>query len=157
MSSNLNFQLPIEANRLHELLPQRYPLLLIDRVIAYDPDKSITAIKNVTYNEQFFQGHFPGHPIMPGVLIIEAMAQASGILGFLTQGKLPVDGYMYLFAGADKVRFKRKVVPGDRLVLNAELLMMKRGIFKFNCTASVDEELACSAEITVAEQCMDTL
>lgn len=152
-----NFILPLEANQIEDFLPQRYPMLLVDRVIAHDPDKSLTAIKNVTINEPFFQGHFPGHPIMPGVLIVEAMAQAAGILGFITEGKRPVDGYMYLFAGADKVRFKRKVIPGDQLVLTAEMMMSKRGIFKFFCTASVNDTLAASAEIIVAEQEMQNL
>lgn len=152
-----DFKLPIEANQIQDFLPQRFPMLLLDRVIAHDPNHRLTAIKNVTFNEPFFQGHFPQHPIMPGVLIIEAMAQAAGILGFITEGKRPVDGYMYLFAGADKVRFKRKVVPGDRLVITAEHITSKRGIFKFFCTASVDDELAASVEITVAEQQMDTL
>lgn len=150
-------KLPICGGDLEEFLPHRYPMMLIDRVIAHDPEKSLTAIKNVTFTEPFFQGHFPEHPIMPGVLLLESMAQAAGVLGFITENKRPADGYTYLFAGADRVRFKRKVIPGDQLVIHAELLSLKRGIFKFCCSAKVDGVLAASAEILVAEQRMENL
>ena len=133
-------------------LPQRYPFLMVDRVLEIELGKRILAYKNVTTNEEFFVGHFPGKPIMPGVLIIEALAQAAGVLGFKSQEKLPKDGYLYYFVGADNVRLKRPVVPGDRLMLEAEILTARRGIFKFQCTASVDGELACEATILCAER-----
>ena len=114
--------------------------------------RSITGYKNVSINEEMFNGHFPGCPIMPGMLILEAMAQISGILGFLTSGKRPADGHIYLFVGADNSRFKRQVVPGDCLILQSEFVTSKRHIHKFACRAMVGTELAASAEILVAEQ-----
>jgi len=114
--------------------------------------KSIVAIKNVTVNEPFFNGHFPQLPIMPGVLIIEAMAQAAGILGFKSQDKKPSDGSIYYFVGIDDVRFKRRVVPGDQLILKAEYISDKRGIWKFGCSAYVGEELAASGTILCADR-----
>jgi len=133
-------------------LPQRYPFLMVDRVVDMELGKWIKAYKNVTVNEEFFEGHFPGKPIMPGVLIIEALAQAAGVLGFKSQEKKPEDGYLYYFVGADHVRLKRPVVPGDRLMLEAEIVMARRGIYKFQCKASVDGELACEATILCAER-----
>lgn len=133
-------------------LPQRYPFLMVDRVLELELGKSIKAYKNVTINEEFFQGHFPQKPIMPGVMIIEAMAQAAGVLGFKSQEKLPKDGYLYYFVGADNVRFKRPVVPGDQLTLEAKIITVKRGIYKFECRATVDGELACEATILCAER-----
>ena len=136
-----------------EILPHRYPFLMIDKVVELDIDGgTIVAQKNVTMNEEFFQGHFPHKPIMPGVMIIEALAQAAGVLGFKSQEKLPRDGYLYYFVGADGVRLKRPVVPGDQLMLEAELVVVKRGIYKFQCKASVDGELACEATILCAER-----
>ncbi|RZU44843.1 3-hydroxyacyl-[acyl-carrier-protein] dehydratase [Fluviicoccus keumensis] len=149
-----NVQLPIYIQSIREYLPHRYPFLLVDRVTALEVGKSITGYKNLTINEEFFNGHFPEKPIMPGVLIVEAMAQVAGVLGFVTTGKRPADGYIYLFVGADNVRFKRQVVPGDTLVLHAELVTSKRHIYKFACRAMVGDELAASAEILVAEQVM---
>jgi 3-hydroxyacyl-[acyl-carrier-protein] dehydratase len=133
-------------------LPQRYPFLMVDRVVEIEMGKRIKAYKNVTTNEEFFNGHFPSKPIMPGVLIIEALAQAAGVLGFKSQEKLPRDGYLYYFVGADDVRLKRPVVPGDQLVLEAELVTVRRGIYKFQCKATVDGELACEATILCAER-----
>lgn len=133
-------------------LPQRYPFLMVDRVLEIELGKRIKAYKNVTTNEEFFQGHFPGKPIMPGVLIIEALAQAAGVLGFKSQEKLPEDGYLYYFVGADHVRLKRPVVPGDQLILEAEIVTVRRGIYKFHCKASVGTELACEATILCAER-----
>ncbi len=133
-------------------LPQRYPFLMVDRVVEIEMGKRIKAYKNVTTNEEFFNGHFPNKPIMPGVLIIEALAQAAGVLGFKSQEKLPRDGYLYYFVGADEVRLKRPVVPGDQLVLEAELVTVRRGIYKFQCKATVDGELACEAVILCAER-----
>jgi len=135
-----------------EYLPQRYPFLLVDRVLELEPNKYIKAYKNVTTNEDFFLGHFPNKPIMPGVLIIEAMAQASGVLGFKSQEKKPRDGYLYYFVGADGVRFKKPVVPGDQLILEAEILAVKRGIYKFQCKATVDGQLVSEAVILCAER-----
>lgn len=137
---------------IRQLLPHRYPFLLVDRVTDVQPGKIITGYKNVSVNEEFFNGHFPEKPVLPGMLILEAMAQMAGILGFKTTGKRPADGYIYLFVGADNVRFKRQVVPGDRLDLQAEAGAFKRNIYKFSCRASVDGELAASADILVAEQ-----
>ncbi len=148
----LEFQLPMQADSIRDYLPQRYPFLLVDRVTAVEPHQHIVGLKNVSINEEFFQGHFPGLPVMPGVLIVEAMAQIAGVLGFISVGKRPRDGYMFLFAGADKVRFKRQVIPGDTLILRAELVMQRSGIFKFACQAHVEGKLAASAEILVSEQ-----
>jgi 3-hydroxyacyl-[acyl-carrier-protein] dehydratase len=135
--------LTVEA--IQQLLPHRYPFLLIDRIIAYEPGRSATGVKNVTINEQFFQGHFPQRPIMPGVLIVEAMAQVGGII--LTQ--LPgAEGQLSLFAGIDGVRFRRPVVPGDQLVITAELLQVKLKRFgKIQCKAEVDGQLVCEGEL----------
>ena len=155
MSLPFSVNIPMHIEEIREFLPQRYPFLLVDRVLSVEPGKSIVGIKNVTINEQFFQGHFPETPIMPGVMILEAMAQISGILGFITEGKRPVDGYMYLFAGVDKLRFKRRVVPGDTLTLSATILTSKQKIYKFACQARVGDELAASAEILVIEQYME--
>jgi 3-hydroxyacyl-[acyl-carrier-protein] dehydratase len=137
---------------IREHLPQRYPFLMVDRVVEVEEGKCITAYKNVTINEPYFNGHFPDTPIMPGVMIIEAMGQAAGILGFKTMHKTSADGSLYLFAGADKVRFKRPVVPGDCLTLKAQIVSQKRGIWKFDCQAYVGEELACSASIICADR-----
>jgi len=133
-------------------LPHRYPFLLVDRVTELVEGDYIRAYKNISANEDVFNGHFPQSPIFPGVMIIEALAQASGILGFKTQDKTPADGSIYLFAGVDGVRFRRQVVPGDQLVLNAKILSSRRGIWKFECSATVDDELAASAVIMCADR-----
>ena len=130
-------ELPMQVQTIREYLPHRYPFLLVDRVTEVT-ENAITGYKNVSINEEFMQGHFPGYPIMPGVLIVEAMAQISGVLGFIMNGEKPRPGSLFLFAGAEKIRFKKQVVPGDQLVLKSELLMQKRGIYKYLCTASVD-------------------
>ncbi len=135
-----------------EYLPHKYPFLLLDRVIRIELGKSITAIKNVTINEPFFNGHFPDLPIMPGVLIIEAMAQAAGVLGFKTVGKKPADGSIYMFVGTDKMRFKRPVVPGDQLHLTAEIVSERRGIWKFAVRCEVDGDLVASGEVLCADR-----
>lgn len=142
----------MDIQEIRRFLPHRYPFLLVDRVTDVQPGRIITGYKNVSVNEEFFNGHFPQKPIMPGMLILEAMAQVAGILGFHTTGKRPDEGYIYLFVGADNVRFKRQVVPGDRLDLQAEAGVSKRNIYKFTCRASVNGELAASADILVAEQ-----
>ncbi|HCH23761.1 MAG TPA: 3-hydroxyacyl-[acyl-carrier-protein] dehydratase FabZ [Oceanospirillaceae bacterium] len=142
----------MDVKEVREYLPHRYPFLLVDRVTELNLGESIVAYKNVTVNEPFFNGHFPDHPVMPGVLIIEAMAQAAGILGFKTMDKTPQDGSIYYFVGSDKLRFKRPVVPGDQLILNAAILSEKRGIWKFECKATVDGDLVASATILCADR-----
>ena len=132
------------------LLPHRYPLLLVDRVLELVPNERILAYKNISVNEEVFNGHFPGAPIFPGVLTIEALAQASGILGFASTNTTADDGKLYLFAGVDKVRFKRTVVPGDQLMLSSEVEAVKRNIWRFRTTATVDGETACQATLLCA-------
>jgi 3-hydroxyacyl-[acyl-carrier-protein] dehydratase len=143
--------LPMNINTIREYLPHRYPFLLVDRVTEVT-ENSIVGYKNVTINEEFFQGHFPEYPIMPGVLIIEALAQVSGVLGFIMNDEKPRPGSLFLFAGAERIRFKKQVVAGDQLVLKSELVMQKRGIYKYNCTASVDGVVAATAEIIISHQ-----
>ncbi len=128
-------------------LPHRYPFLLVDRVLEIDKGKSIKALKNVTINEPFFVGHFPHRPVMPGVLMIEALAQAAALLCFDMLGTTPDDKTVYYFAGIDGARFKRPVEPGDQLILNVSLDRMKAGIFKFKANAMVGDELAVEAEL----------
>ena len=130
-----------------EHLPHRYPFLLIDRIREIELGKRIVALKNVTINEPFFQGHFPQRPIMPGVLILEAMAQAAGILVFRTLGEKPDANSVYYLVGIDKARFKRPVVPGDQLELDIVLERGVRGVWKFSCTARVDGAPVCEAEM----------
>ena len=142
----------MDVNQIREYLPHRYPFLLVDRVVELTEGESIVAYKNVTINEPFFNGHFPDQPVMPGVLIVEAMAQAAGILGFKTMGKTPQDGSMYYFVGSDKLRFKKPVVPGDKLELFAQILSEKRGIWKFEVRAEVDGKTVSSATILCADR-----
>lgn len=130
------------------MLAHRYPFLLVDKVIAYDKEKSLTAIKNVTFNEPFFPGHFPGLPTMPGVLMIEAMAQACGVFTCQETGLRADSGKIFYFAAIEEARFKRIVLPGDQLTLQVEVLKNKRGVYKFKTSASVDGELACEALLT---------
>jgi len=131
-------------------LPHRFPFLLIDRVRECEPGKRIVAIKNVTVNEPYFQGHFPDRPIMPGVLILEAMAQAAAILGFRTMEKRPDNESMYYFAGIDNARFKKPVIPGDQLVIEVFFGASRRGIGKFSCTARVEGVLVTEADLLCA-------
>lgn len=143
----------MDINEIRELLPHRYPFLLVDRVTELDLEaKRIRGYKNVSINEPFFNGHFPQHPIMPGVLIIEAMAQAAGLLGFKLMSATPADGTLYYFVGSDKLRFRQPVLPGDQLQLDAQFLSVKRGIWKFQCEATVDDKPVCSGEIICAER-----
>ena len=139
-------------NELFTYLPHRYPFLLVDRVTELVEGESIKGYKNITINEQMFTGHFPDLPIFPGVLILEAMAQLSGVLAFETKGTRPADGVNYLFGGVDKARFRRPVVPGDRLDMHSSIAADRRIMMKFKCEAYVDDELACSAMLTVVEQ-----
>ncbi len=131
-------------------LPHRYPFLLVDRVLSIDPGKEIVALKNVTINEPFFPGHYPHHPVMPGVLIIEAMAQAAALLSFKSSGTQPDDKTVYLFAGIDGARFKRPVSPGDQLIITVSLTRNMRGVFKFKGKVEVDGQLAAEAELMCA-------
>jgi 3-hydroxyacyl-[acyl-carrier-protein] dehydratase len=138
------------AMDIHEVLqhlPHRYPFLLIDRVLEVVPNESIVALKNVSMNEPFFPGHYPHHPVMPGVLVIEAMAQAAGILSFKTMERLPSDDSVYYFVGIDNARFKRPVGPGDQLILKATVAMNRRGMWKFSCKAEVDGQVAAEADL----------
>jgi 3-hydroxyacyl-[acyl-carrier-protein] dehydratase len=144
LAENLN---TIQIEEILELLPHRYPFLLLDRVTDYVLGESIEGYKNITFNEPCFTGHFPGKPIFPGVLILEALAQAAGVLGFKTMGN---NDQLYLYAGIDKARFKRPVVPGDRLDISVSLIKERRGIWKFQGSACVDGAEACSAEFMCA-------
>ncbi len=140
----------MDIHKILKQLPHRYPFLLVDRVLELEKGKTIKALKNVSMNEPFFEGHFPHRPVMPGVLILEALAQAAALLSFDTLNSSPNDQMIYYFAGIDGARFKRPVEPGDQLILMAELLRMKAGIFKFKTWATVDGELAAEAELTCA-------
>jgi len=131
-------------------LPHRYPFLMVDRVTAFEKNQSLTAIKNVTFNEPIFTGHFPQSPIFPGVLILEAMAQAAALLAFKSMDGYPNEKTLYLLVGIDKARFKRQVIPGDQLVFDVSVLKEKRGIWRFEATAKVDGVLACSSEVLIA-------
>lgn len=142
----------MDIKEIHEYLPHRHPFLFVDRVTSVEANKSITGYKNVSINEAFFQGHFPGMPILPGVYILEALAQISGILGFVTTDKKPSENLVHYFAGSNKVRFKRPVVPGDQLKLESSILSAKHNIWKFDCRALVDDEVVCVAEIMTAER-----
>jgi 3-hydroxyacyl-[acyl-carrier-protein] dehydratase len=141
----------LQIQEIMALLPHRYPFLLIDRVLDFTPGESLTAIKNVTINEPIFTGHFPGMPIFPGVLILEAMAQATGILGFKTVAER-ADNELYLFAAIDEARFKRPVVPGDTMVIEVKFLKERRNMWKFYCEAKVDEQIVCTAELMCARR-----
>jgi 3-hydroxyacyl-[acyl-carrier-protein] dehydratase len=142
----------MDINAVRRQLPHRYPFLLVDRVLECEPGKSILAIKNVTVNEPFFNGHFPHRPVMPGVMIIEALAQAAGILAFRTADVIPDENTRFFFVGIDKARFRRPVEPGDQLVLKAQLQRAFKGIWRFGTVAEVDGEEACSAEMMLAPE-----
>jgi 3-hydroxyacyl-[acyl-carrier-protein] dehydratase len=137
---------------IQKILPHRYPFLLIDRVLDLQLDHSIVGYKNVSINEHFFNGHFPGQPVMPGVLIIEAMAQACGVLGFKTLNKSADDGWVCMIVGVNRARFRRPVLPGDQLYLEATKITEKRGIWVFACNAKVDNVLVAEAELLVAKK-----
>ena len=133
-------------------LPHRYPFLLLDRILEFDHGKSIVGLKNVTINEPFFVGHFPEKPVMPGVLILEALAQAAGMLVLLSDKSISRENSLFLFAGVDGVRYKRIVIPGDQLMLNIEMLRYKQEVYKFKGVATVENELVCSAELIIARR-----
>lgn len=142
----------MEIKEVMNHLPHRYPFLLIDRVLDYTPGESLTALKNVTVNEPFFQGHFPHMPVMPGVLIMEALAQATGILAFKTTGSLPTDKSLYFFVGIDKARFRQPVSPGDQLKLDVKVDRRIKDVWKFTCVATVDGKEVASANLMCAEK-----
>jgi len=140
----------MDINEIMRLLPHRYPFLLVDRVLECEAGQRIKAVKNVTLNEPFFQGHFPGYPVMPGVLVIEAMAQVSAILAYVTRGECHDAKSLLFFAGIDDARFKRPVFPGDQLVLESVELNVVRSVFKFAAKASVGGELVAEARLMAA-------
>jgi 3-hydroxyacyl-[acyl-carrier-protein] dehydratase len=137
----------LDINQIKLYLPHRYPLLLVDRVLDWESGKSITAIKNVTVNEEFFNGHFPHKPVMPGVFMIEALAQTAALLSFLTMGTKPDENSIVYFLGIDGARFKRPVEPGDQLRMQVEILRVARGIWKYKAVGSVDGKMAVEAEL----------
>ena len=137
----------LDIHRILKLLPHRYPILLVDRVIEFEKDKRIKALKNVTINEPFFMGHFPHRPVMPGVLMLEALAQAAALLSFQSMGALPDENTVVYFVGIDGARFKRVVEPGDQLILEVSIDRARAGIYKYKTRASVDGETAVEAEL----------
>ncbi len=137
----------MDIHQILDYLPHRYPILLIDRVLELVPGERITALKNVSVNEPFFPGHYPHHPVMPGVLVVEAMAQSAAILSFKTMGSKPSDDTVYYFVGIDNARFKKPVGPGDQLVLEVTIQAIKRGIWKYSGTAKVDGRVAAQADL----------
>ena len=144
-------KLPLGAEDIAAMLPHRYPFLLLDRVIAFEPSKRVTALKNVTFNEPFFQGHFPGHPVMPGVLIIEAMAQAAGVLIQLSRPPNAAQSAVFYLVKVDRARFNRAIVPGDQLRLEVEHKRTMRNMSLFHGCAFVDNQIAAEAELLCAE------
>ena len=142
----------MDIQGIREHLPHRYPFLLVDRVVALEPGERIETYKNLSINEPYFDGHFPGNPVFPGVLLVEAMAQTAGILGFKTMGKTPADGSIYYLVGVDNLRFKRPCVPGDQVMLRASIAGERRGIWKFDVKSDVDGELCASATILCADR-----
>ncbi|WP_439146307.1 3-hydroxyacyl-ACP dehydratase FabZ [Vibrio sp.] len=144
-------QTTMNITEIQELLPHRYPFLMVDRVTSFEKEKTLTAIKNVSVNEPQFTGHFPQLPVFPGVLILEAMAQATGLLAFKSFGA-PSGNELYYFASVDKAKFRKPVVPGDQLVIEVEFLKERRGIASFNCVAKVDGAVVCSAELKCARR-----
>jgi len=140
----------MSAMDIHEILehlPHRYPFLLVDRVLEVVPGERIKALKNVTINEPFFPGHYPHHPVMPGVLVIEAMAQTAAILSFKTMGSKPNDNSVYYFVGIDGARFKRPITPGDQVIFDVAIITSRRGIWKYSATAKVDGQISAEAEL----------
>ena len=145
----------MDINQILQHLPHRYPFLLVDRVLEIVKGERITALKNVTINEPFFPGHYPHHPVMPGVLVIEALAQTAAILSFQSLGDKPDSKSVYYFLGIDNARFKRPVVPGDQLILEISITANRRGIWKFSGTAKVDGKIAAEAQLMCAERTIE--
>lgn len=150
--TNMTSDYLMDIHEILKFLPHRYPFLLIDRVIDMKLGQSLVALKNVTINEAFFAGHFPGRPVMPGVLILEALAQAAAILAYKSTQTQPDDGVLHYFAGIDQARFRRIVEPGDQMRLEVNLVRAKREVWKLAATAHVGDELACSAELLSARK-----
>jgi 3-hydroxyacyl-[acyl-carrier-protein] dehydratase len=148
----MNDSIQLDILKILELLPHRYPFLLVDRVLECRAGHSIRALKNVTYNEPFFLGHFPTRPVMPGVMIIEALAQTAGILAFVTSGIVPNEATRFYFVGIDKARFRKPVVPGDQLLLSAQLERSFKGIWRFSTVALVGTDEVAHAEMMVAPE-----
>ena len=144
-------KMPININEIMKQIPHRYPFLLIDRIISIDSENKMYALKNVTINEPFFVGHFPEMPVMPGVLIIEALAQAAGVLSVLIHGARK-SNELYFFASIDKAKFKRQVIPGDQLIFEVSIIKSIRGMTKFQAYAKVDGEIAAEAELMIAKR-----
>tara|TARA_Y100001949_G_C15946326_1_gene312635 strand:+ start:800 stop:1240 length:441 start_codon:yes stop_codon:yes gene_type:complete len=142
----------INKDDIKRYLPHREPFLFIDEVVDIKDNEIIHAKKTISEDEYFLEGHFPGNPIFPGVIIIEALGQASGILGFTTMNKTPEEGSIYVLAGVDKVRFRRRVRPGDTIDLFSKVVSEKRGIWKFDCRAELDNEIVCTATILCADR-----
>jgi 3-hydroxyacyl-[acyl-carrier-protein] dehydratase len=142
----------MEVTDIWKLLPHRYPFLLVDRVISFEADNKISAIKNITINEPVFTGHFPDTPVFPGVLIVEALAQAAGILAFKSRDRSLEDGYIYFLAGTDKTKFRRSVIPGDQVRLEVEIINLRNHWMKASGKAWVDNKLVCSTLLTCVEQ-----
>lgn len=149
-SKLMNEPVRLDIYDIYKRIPHRYPFLLVDRVLACLPGKSIHALKNVTVNEPYFPGHFPHRPVMPGVIIIEALAQAAGILAFITADVMPTESSVFYFVGVDKARFRRPVEPGDQLLLNVAIERTLRGIWRFSAVALVGDAEAAAAEIMLA-------
>ena len=145
----------MDIHQILQHLPHRYPFLLVDRVLEIVKGERITALKNVTINEPFFPGHYPHHPVMPGVLVIEALAQSAAILSFQSLGDKPDSKSVYYFLGIDNARFKRPVVPGDQLILEVAIIANRRGIWKFSGTAKVDGKIAAEAQLMCAERTIE--
>lgn len=146
----------MDIHQILEYLPHRYPFVLVDRVLDCEPGKKITTLKNVTINEPYFPGHYPHRPVMPGVLIVEAIAQSAAILSFKTMGKKPDDGSVYYFVGIDGARFKRPVSPGDQLIMQVEITRMSRAIWKYKGEARVDGAIAAEAELMCTYKSLST-
>ncbi|WP_444994615.1 3-hydroxyacyl-ACP dehydratase FabZ [Aliikangiella sp. IMCC44359] len=152
MSEGNNTICTLDIHEIMKTLPHRYPFLLVDRVIDYKVDEYLHAIKNVTVNEPCFTGHFPHRPVMPGVLILEALAQATGILCFKTMNELPDENSLYYFVGIDNARFKQPVEPGDQVLLKVNLLKRKKSLWKFEAEALVDNKVVCAADLMCSKQ-----
>jgi len=142
----------MDIHQILQYLPHRYPFLLIDRVLELEPGKRILALKNVSINEPFFPGHFPHFPVMPGVLIVEAMAQAAAVLSFKSEQRMPDDNTLYFFVGIDNTRFKKPVTAGDQMRLHVELITQKRGLYKYSAQARVDDQLVAESEIMCTQR-----
>ncbi len=151
----MRYENEMDVTEIWRLLPHRYPFLLVDRVVEIDADKRIVCLKNVSINEPIFTGHFPDTPVFPGVMIVEALAQAAGILAFASRGRTLDDGYIYYLAGTDKTKFKQSVVPGDQLRLEVEIVNLRSHWMKAEGRAFVDDRLVCSTRLTCAEQKVD--